>query len=68
MYTEKQMINALNQLEKHWNNKYWLFSASGSLHLMKYSKDQQRLVTPDGGMSPEAIIETFLIPSDGGDW
>ena len=68
MYTEKQIINALNRLEKNWNNNYWLFSAAGSLHLMKYSNDRERLVTSEGSMSPEAIIETFLIQSDGGDW
>lgn len=65
--TKKEIIKRLKSLELRWNNKYWLYSASGDLHLMKIGKDGNRIM--DGtGFSQKAIVEDFNIPCDGGDW
>lgn len=68
-FTRKQIIGHLEKLNSRWNDKYWLFAADGTLHLMSKSRDGSRMTTPDGGMSPKALITTFTgIECDGGDW
>jgi hypothetical protein len=62
------MKTALSNLAAHWNRNYWLFVASGKVHLMRYDAEGERVVNPDGGMSQTAIIWSVDFPADGGDW
>lgn len=67
--TEEQAVSALKRLAKRWPKSLWLWSASGSLHVMKCGEDRNRIETPTGGYSSRAIIESIEgIPNDGGDW
>lgn len=65
---ERRAINSLKRLAKRWPDSLWLFSASGSLCVMKLDVDGERYRTPDGGMEPAACVATIGIPNDGGDW
>ncbi len=67
-YSEQRMKTALSNLAAHWNMNYWLFVASGKVHLMRYDAEGKRVVNPDGGMSQTAIIWSVDFPADGGDW
>ena len=65
---EKIIIKKLKELEKIWPKDYWLFSASGTLFLMKM-KNGKRVLTDNGAMDQDYSIEKFPgILSDGGDW
>ena len=68
-FTKKQILGHLEKLNKRWNNRYWIFATDGGLVLMKMGKDGDRIVSPGGGMSREAIVRAFNgINADGGDW
>lgn len=68
-FTKKQIIGHLNKLNNRWNDKFWVFAGDGTLHLMKYGKDGDRIIETSGGMSQRAIIVDFAnIKADGGDW
>jgi len=63
-----KLIKHLRQLEQEWPDGYWLFSASGTLHLMR-EKPRGRATGINGGMDQKDIVATFDgIPNDGGDW
>lgn len=74
---ERAAVQALKRLAKKWPKSLWLFSASGTLHVMKRA--------PDGGQETrknmndayaygkdvfdqKASVGTIDIPNDGGDW
>lgn len=64
---ERNAIRTLKRLETTWPQSLWLFSASGSLHVMK--KDANGKIPMDGeGISPEFVVATLDIENDGGDW
>jgi len=71
---EVKAIRALVRLEKIWPKSLWLFSASGSLCLMRNNKDGSRAVIVNGGLhpsdsvDPDYIVCNVNIPNDGGDW
>ena len=66
--TLRRLVRRLRQIERDWPEGYWLFSASGSLHLMR-EKPEGRATGARGGMDQTDIVETFSgIPNDGGDW
>lgn len=66
---ELDWIESFKKLAKKCPKKLWLFSASGTLHVMK---------TPDsgdvhcegtgGGVNPDNSIDRIKISNDGGDW
>lgn len=66
--SERNAISSLRRLAKCWLNSLWLFSASGTLCVMKRDKNGDRFVLSSGGVDPSAVIETINIPNDGGDW
>jgi hypothetical protein len=66
--TEDQAIKALKRLAKRWPKSLWLFSASGSLCVMRTTKHGDPAATPRGGVDPDYIVDTINIPNDGGDW
>lgn len=65
---EKRAIAALKRLAKRWPKTLWLFSASGTLSVMKLRRDGDKYRLPGGGMDPQAAIADIDIPNDGGDW
>lgn len=65
---ERRAIAALHRLAKRWPDTLWLFSASGTLCVMRLGEDGDKLRTADGGMDPSAVLTSINIPNDGGDW
>lgn len=67
---EKQLVRALKRLEKMWDNKtHWIFSANGSLWLMRKDENGKRVVASNGGMDSRYCVQSFnKIENDGGDW
>lgn len=65
---ERKAINALKRLAKTWPKSLWLFSASGSLHVMRADSDGGHIHIGSGGVDPDYILDSIDIPNDGGDW
>lgn len=65
---ERSAINSLKRVAKKWPKSLWLFSANGSLHVMRCGSDGTRVVTKDGGVDPDYSVGTIKIPNDGGEW
>jgi hypothetical protein len=65
---EKQVIEQLQKLAETWPKSLWLFSASGSLLVMKVGKDGKPVFKYNGGADLDYIVTTIDIPNDGGDW
>jgi hypothetical protein len=65
---ELRAMRALRRLAKTWPKSLWLFSASGSLCVMRARQDGNHYITPDGGIDPDYVFGTINIPNDGGDW
>jgi hypothetical protein len=70
--SEAEAIKRLQALARVWpRKKLWLFSGGGTLWVMRYDADGERLTVPDphgDTMDPEAAIAQIDIPNDGGDW
>ncbi|MCP4113237.1 MAG: hypothetical protein GY749_48200 [Desulfobacteraceae bacterium] len=64
---EKTAINALKNVAKIWPESLWLFSASGTLCVMK-KKNGESVLTKDGGVDPGYIVDHIDIENDGGDF
>lgn len=64
---EEKAIRALRRLAKIWPNTLWLFSASGSLQVMKKNADGEKACV-GVGFDPDFSVETIDIENDGGDW
>jgi len=64
---EEKAIKSLQRVAAKWPNSLWLFSASGSLMVMK-NKDGGAAKTNSGGVDPDYIVGTIDIDNDGGDW
>ena len=66
---EKKAIRALKRVAKIWPDSLWLFSASGSLCVMRNDENGDRVVDPIyGGVEQEYIVDNIDIENDGGDW
>lgn len=65
---EQKAIRALKRLARTWPKSLWLFSASGTLCVMRSRQDGNHHTTPDGGIDPDYVLESINIPNDGGDW
>lgn len=76
---ERSALRSLRRLAKRWPKSLWLFSASGTLHVMRTGPNGKRVMRRDthlfasGEADPEvtdqrASIGTIDIPNDGGDW
>lgn len=65
---EKRAIQSLKRLAKKWPKSLWLFSASGTLCVMRYGPGGQQMTTNTDGMDPNFQVESVDIPNDGGDW
>ncbi len=65
---ERKAIRTLENLAESWPKTLWLYSASGTLNVMRVNEDGQRAYTPGGGVDPDYIVADIEIPNDGGDW
>ena len=66
----REAIRALKRAAKIWPDSLWLFSADGSLCLMKCGEYGGHVHTDSfqGGIDQEYLITTIDIDNDGGDW
>ena len=67
--TEKQIIKALDRLNGDWPDDLFLFSQSGTLHLMRKGEDGNPVVLGSGVYDQEMIVKSWYdIENDGGDF
>lgn len=64
---EQKAINALKRVAAKWPESLWLFSASGSLCVMK-KRDGKRVFLSHSGVDPDYQIDDIDIENTGGDW
>ena len=66
---EKRIIRALMRLDKIWPKELWLYSANGTLNLMRKHPDGSKTKKGEEQFDHELVIERFpRIENDGGDW
>ena len=68
---EKKAIRALKRAAKIWPDSLWLFSANGTLCVMKCDENGQHVLLEGsfhGGIDQDYVIDTIDIDNDGGDW
>ncbi|MGA3116452.1 MAG: hypothetical protein ABSF90_18675 [Syntrophobacteraceae bacterium] len=66
---EARAISALKRVAKIWPDTLWLFSASGTLTVMRKKDGRHaRLASTGGGIDPDFFLTTIDIENDGGDW
>lgn len=65
---EREAVKKLMALARQWPETLWLFSASGTLNVMRKNSDGQKAVTPGGGIDQDYCIAEIPIENDGGDW
>lgn len=65
---EEKAIAALKRIAKKWPESLWLFSASGTLCVMKKYPGNSRYPPGWSDLSTEAEVATIAIENDGGDW
>lgn len=73
---ERNAIASLKRLAKRWPKSLWLFSASGTLNVMKCDEAGEQVMRPEyrgcagggGGVDSDYRVDTIEIPNDGGDW
>lgn len=66
--TEEKAVKALERLAKRWPKSLWLFSANGTLCVMRCDEHGEHVLTQTGGVDQEYVIATIDIPNSGGDW
>lgn len=72
---EVRAIASLKRLAKRWPKSLWLFSASGTLHVMRkvdgapvYRMSRNTVGAPIEGVDQAYSVATVDIENDGGDW
>jgi len=66
---EQKVINALKRVAKKWPKSLWLYSASGTLHVMKAGENRDQVHLGEGiSIDPDYCLDIIDIPNDGGDW
>lgn len=66
---EERAIRALKRLAKTWPDTLWLFSASGSLLVMRKGPHGEHVeVGRAEGIDPSYELAQIDIENDGGDW
>ena len=66
---EQKAIDALKKIAKTWPETLWLFSASGTLCVMRCLPDGSHATCDCDGMDQGYILDTIQgIDNDGGDW
>lgn len=67
---ERRALAALKRVEKQWPDTLWLFSAAGSLCVMRKGADGDKAYRDglNGGVDQRYILDGVDIENDGGDW
>ena len=70
---ELKVIKALKRLSKLWPKSLWLYSASGTLTVMRKNDLGDKAMINGrglrgGGFDPDFIVCSIGIENDGGDW
>lgn len=69
---EERAIKALERLAKRWPETLWLYSASGTLTVMRMGPNGNHAVVggrEGAGIDPDYVVTTIEgISNDGGDW
>ena len=65
---EKSAIQNLRKLSREWPESLWLFSASGTLCVVKKDGDGQVAFTNHGSIDQGFVVASIDIENDGGDW
>ena len=68
---EERAIRSLKRVAKTWPKTLWLYSASGSLCVMKKNADGERAVVKDSrgdGVDQNYCVDAINIENDGGEW
>lgn len=66
---ETKAIKSLQRLAKKWPKSLWLYSASGTLNVMKTNKKGEHAVVENGSIDPYYLVGHIQgISNDGGDW
>jgi hypothetical protein len=63
---EAKAIRALKRLAKAWPPSLWLYSANGTLNVMRVAEGERGFVR--GHVDRAYKVDTIAIPNDGGDW
>jgi len=64
---EEKAIKSLQRVAAKWPKSLWLYSASGSLEVMK-KEGGDAAMTNSGGIDPDYMVGHIDIENDGGDW
>ncbi len=64
---EIKAIASFKRLAKKWPSTLWLYSASGTLNVMKKNEEGDQAMKGDGADS-DYIVARIDIENDGGDW
>lgn len=65
---EDKAISALEKVSKNWPKSLWLYSASGTLWVMRYNDKGKTAILSNGSVDPDYCITSISIDNDGGDW
>ena len=67
---EKDVIKILKSLEEIWPDSLWMYSASGTLCIMRaeFGTNKRAMKKDFEGYDQDYIVDTIDIPNDGGDF
>lgn len=67
---EQEAVTALNRVAKDWPKSLWLFSANGTLCVVKKKSDGKRAMMTGNspGFDQDYVVAHVNIENDGGDW
>ena len=65
---ESTAVRRLQKLAEDWPETLWLFAANGTLNVMRYDESGEQVMTGEGCVDSEHIVEAIDIPCDGGGW
>ena len=64
---EQKIIKSLKRLAKKWPKGLWLYSASGTLCVMRTGPNGV-VLNANGYIDQDYRLDSVNIPNDGGDW
>lgn len=65
---EQRAVASLRRLASRWPRSLWLFSADGTLYVMRVGEDGRPVFTASGTYDDEYVVAVIDIPNDGGGW
>jgi hypothetical protein len=67
---ERRVIDALKRVAKQWPETLWLYSADGTLCVMRKGEDGKHAMRPDDidSVDQRYVLARIGIENSGGDW